>query len=100
MDEEIEKLIKQERVLFLIEEKGYSDHNLIKTEHEELVKKLTQLQTERSDWMAELNKRDTRMVRAAELEAELGAQGGNLTEFNDNLFSKIIEKIIVKKGTN
>lgn len=99
LDEEIEKLIKQERALFLIEEKGYVDHNLIKTEHEELVKKLTQLQTERSDWMAELTKRDTRLARTLELEAVLEAQGGNFTEFDDDLYRKIVEKIVVKERT-
>jgi hypothetical protein len=53
LDEEIGKLIKQERALFLIE--GYANHNLMKAEHEELVKTLTWLQTERSDWMSEVN---------------------------------------------
>ncbi|KLU65747.1 transposon gamma-delta resolvase [Desulfosporosinus acididurans] len=99
LDEEIEKLIKQERALFLIEEKGYADHNVVKTEHEELVKTLTQLQTERSDRMAEINKRDNRMVRTLELEAVLEAQGGNLTEFSDDLYRNMVEKIVVKERT-
>jgi hypothetical protein len=34
LDEDIERLIKQERALFLIE--GYAGHNLVKAEHEEL----------------------------------------------------------------
>jgi len=33
LDEEIECLIQQERALCFKEEKGYSDHNLMKTEH-------------------------------------------------------------------
>ncbi|WP_152671397.1 hypothetical protein [Desulfosporosinus acididurans] len=84
LDEEIGKLIKQERALFLIEEKGYADHNLVKAEHENLVVRLTGLQTERSDWMAE---------------TILEAQCGNLTEFNDDLYRKIVEKIVVKERT-
>ncbi|WP_407311985.1 recombinase family protein [Desulfosporosinus sp. SB140] len=99
LDEEIEKLIQQERALFLIEEKGYADHNLVKTEHEELVKKLTQLQTHRSDWMAEINKRDTRMARTLELESIIESQGGNLTGFHDELYRKIVEKIVVNERT-
>ncbi|WP_282433311.1 recombinase family protein [Desulfosporosinus sp. FKA] len=99
LDEEIEKLIKQERALFLIEEKGYVDHNIVKVEHEELVKTLTQLQTERSDWMTEINKRDNRLARTLELEAVLEAQNGNLTEFYDDLYRKIVEKIVVKERT-
>jgi hypothetical protein len=97
LDEDIERLIKQERALFLIE--GYADHNLVKAEHEELVKKLTRLQTERSDWMAEINKRDSRMARTLELEAILEAQGGNLTEFNDDLYRSIVDRILVKERT-
>ena len=50
LDEEIESLIQQERALFLIEEKGYTDHNLLKAEHEKLVGRLTQLQTERAKY--------------------------------------------------
>ncbi|WP_407309861.1 hypothetical protein [Desulfosporosinus sp. SB140] len=99
LDEEIEKLIKQERALFLIEEKGYAYHNLVKSEHEELVKNLTKLQTERSDWMAEITKGDTRMARTLDLEAIIAAQGGNLTEFHEGLYRKIVEKIVVKERT-
>ncbi|WP_161796449.1 recombinase family protein [Desulfosporosinus acididurans] len=99
LDEKIEKLIKQERALFLIEEKGYADHNLVKSEHEELVKTLTQLQTERSDWMAEINKRDNRVARTLELETILEVQGRNITEFSDDLYGKLVEKIVVKERT-
>ncbi|WP_407309780.1 zinc ribbon domain-containing protein [Desulfosporosinus sp. SB140] len=99
LDEEIEKLIKQERALFVIEEKGYADHNLVKSEHEELITRLTQLQTERSDWMGDINKRDTRMARTLELEFVLEAQEGNLTEFSDDLYRKLVEKILVKERT-
>jgi len=97
LDEEIEKLIKQERALFLIE--GNADHKLVKAEHEELVKKLTRLQTERFEWMAEINKRDNRLAKTLELEAILEAQGGNLTEFNDDLYRSIVDKILVKERT-
>ena len=83
----------------MVEEKGYADHNLIKTEHEELVKTLSQLQTERSDWVSEINKRDNRMARTLKLEAIIEAQGGNLIEFSDDLYRKIVEKIIVKERT-
>ncbi|WP_407312006.1 hypothetical protein [Desulfosporosinus sp. SB140] len=99
LDEEIEKLIKQERALFLIEEKGYADHNFVKAEHEELVKTLTGFQMKRSNWMDEINKRDTRMARTLELESILEAQEGNITEFSDDLYSRIVEKIVVKERT-
>ncbi len=99
LDEEIGNLIQQERALFLIEGKGYADHNLVKAEHENLVVRLTGLKAERSDWMAEINKRDNRMVRTLELETILEAQCGNLTEFNDDLYRKIVEKIVVKERT-
>jgi len=97
LDEEIEELIKQERALFLIE--GFAGHNLVKAEHDELVKKLTQLQMERSDCMAEISKRDTRMARTLELEGIIEAQGGNLTEFNDDLYRSIVDRILVKERT-
>ncbi|MDR3544097.1 MAG: hypothetical protein P4L69_24560 [Desulfosporosinus sp.] len=32
LDEEIESLIQQERALFSIEEKGYTDHNFLKAD--------------------------------------------------------------------
>jgi hypothetical protein len=97
LDEEIEKLIEQERALFLIE--GYANHNLVKAEHEELAKKLTRLQTERSDWITEINKRDTRVAKTLELERILEAQGGNLIEFNDDLYRSIVDRILVKERT-
>jgi hypothetical protein len=97
LDEEIEKLIKQERALFLIE--GFANYNLVKSEHEELVKKLTQLQAERSNWMAEINKRDNRMARTLELEGIIKAQGGKITVFYDDLYRSIVGKILVKERT-
>lgn len=93
LDEEIESLIQQERALFLIEE------NVLKIEHEELVGKLTQLQMERATWMAELAKQDSRIARTLELEAILDLQGGKLLEFSEDLYTAIIEKIVVKDRT-
>ena len=94
LDEEIEGLIQQERALFLIE--GNAD---LKTEHKQLVGKLTKLQEERAIWMAEINKHDTRIARSLELEAILESQGGKLLEFSEDLYTAIIEKIIVKERT-
>jgi len=99
LDEEIESLIQQERALFFIGQNGHADHNLLKVEHEELVGKLTKLQTERATWMAELAKRDRRIARTLELESILDSQGGNLLEFSEDLYTTIIEKIIVKERT-
>jgi len=94
LDEEIECLIQQERALFSIEE------NVLKTEHEELVGKLVQLQMERATWVAELVIKDSRIARTIELGAMLESQGGTILEFNEDLYSTIIEKIIVKERTN
>ena len=95
LDEEIESLIRQERALFLID----ADHNHIRTEHKILVDKLAQLQTERSIWMAEMAKQDTRIARTLELEAILESQGGTLLEFSEDLYTASIEKIVVKERT-
>jgi hypothetical protein len=95
LDEEIESLIQQERSLFLVEEKG-TDH---KAEHEKLMGRLTQLQTERTTWMAETAKQDSRIARTLEIDAILESQGGKLLEFNEDLYRAIIEKIVVKKRT-
>lgn len=99
MDEEIESLIQQERALYFIEEKGYADHNLLKTEHEELVSKLTQLQVEWATWMEEMTKRDRRIARTIELEAILDSQVGPISEFSEDLYTAIIEEIVVKERT-
>ena len=88
LDEEIERLIQQERALFIIEGNFSLNH--------ELVSKLTKLQDERSTLLAELTKQDTRMARTLELEALLQ---GTISEFNEDLFNKIIEKIVVKERT-
>ena len=96
LGEEIESLIQQERALFFIEEKSYA---VLKTEHEELVGKLVQLQAERAIWMAELAKQDSRIARTIELGAILDSQGGKLLEFSENLYTAIIEKIVVKERT-
>ncbi|MDR3602081.1 MAG: recombinase family protein [Desulfosporosinus sp.] len=93
LDEEIEILIQQERTLFFIEE------NVLKAEHEKLVVRLTQLQTERTTWMAETANQDSRIARTLELEAIIDSQGGKLLEFSEDLYTAIIEKIVVKERT-
>jgi hypothetical protein len=93
LDEEIESLIKQERALFFIEE------NVLKPDHEELVRNLIILQTERTTWMAEMAKQDSRIARTLELEAILESQGDKLLEFSEGLYTAIIEKIVVKERT-
>jgi hypothetical protein len=95
LDEEIESLIQQERALFLID----ADHNHFRAEHKELVDKLNKLQTERTTWMAEMAKQDSRIARTVELEAILESQGGKLLEFSEDLYTAIIEKIVVKERT-
>lgn len=100
LDEEIGILIQQERALYFIEEKGYTDHNLLKIEHEELVGRLTKLQEERAEWLTELSKQDTRIARTIELDAIIESQGGAQTEFSEDLYSIIIEKIVVKERTS
>ena len=72
----------------------------MKTEHEELVKNLIKLQTERSTWMEKLAKQDTRIARTLELEAILDSQAGTILEFSEDLYAAIIEKIVVKERTN
>ena len=98
LDEEIEGLIQQERALFLIEEKD-TDHNLLRAEHEKLVGRLTQLQTGRSIWMAKMAKQDTRIARTLELEALLESQGGTILEFEEDLYTAIVEKIVIGERT-
>ena len=100
LDDEIESLIQQERALFIIEEKGYTDLNLFRAEHKELVGKLTKLQAERAEWIEELAKQDNRIARTLELDAIIEAQGGTIAEFREDLYSAIIEKIVVKERTS
>jgi len=97
LDEEIESLIHQERTLFFIKEKGYAEFNLLKAEHKELVYKLTKLQEERVTWMVEMAKQDGRIARTLELEAILESQGGTILEFEEDLYTAIVEKIVVKE---
>jgi len=100
LDEEIEALIQQERALYLMKKNGCTDHNLLKAEHEKLVDRLTQLQTERTTWMVELAKQDSRIARTIELEVIFESQGGKLLEFSEDLYTTIIEIIVVKERTN
>jgi len=100
LDEEIESLIKQERVLFAIKEKGYADLGLFITEHEGLVSKLTKFQAEREELAGRLTKQDNRIARTIELNAIIEAQGGILSEFSDALYTAIIEKIVIKERTS
>ncbi len=84
---------------FYIEEKGYADQILLKAEHEKLVERLSQLQSERATWMTEITKRDTKMARTLELESILESQGSLIIDFSEDLYQSIIEKIIVKERT-
>ena len=95
LDEDIVNLIQQERALYFIN----SDHKHTRTEHDELVGKLTKLQEERATWMAELAKQDSRIGRTLEIEAILDSQGGTIIKFGEDLFTAIIEKIVVKERT-
>jgi len=58
------------------------------------------LQTERGEWMEVLAKQDTRIARTIELEAILDSQGGTILEFYEDLYTGIVEKIIVKERTS
>ena len=62
--------------------------------------KLTQLQVERATWMAKLAKRDSRIARTLELEAIIDSQGGTILEFSEDLYSAIVEKIVVRERTS
>ncbi|SPF42970.1 hypothetical protein SBF1_2690008 [Candidatus Desulfosporosinus infrequens] len=53
----------------------------------------------RTIWMAETANQDSRMARTLELEAILEAQDGNILEFSEDLYTSIIEKIVVKECT-
>jgi site-specific DNA recombinase len=43
--------------------------------------------------MNEINKRDARIARTLELESIIEVQGGNLIDFSDDLYMKIVENI-------
>ena len=96
LDEEIEILIQQERALYFMN----SNHKHFQTEHHELVGKLTKLQAERTEWIAELAKKDNRIARTLELDAIIGAQGGTISEFTEDLYSAIMDKIVVRERTS
>ena len=72
----------------------------MKTEHKKLVGRLIELQHERATSVVELVIRDSRIARTIELEAILESQDGTILEFNEDLYSTIIEKIVVKERTN
>ncbi len=96
LDAEIEELIRQERMLLTFKDMGYAD---LQSEHEELAGNLTKLQTERAELVAELTKQDERKARTLELEAIIEAQGGPILEFSEDLYSRIVDKIVVKERT-
>jgi len=49
--------------------------------------------------MAETVNQDSRIARTLELEAILESQDGKLLEFSDDLYTSIVEKIVIKKRT-
>jgi hypothetical protein len=63
------------------------------------VGRLIKLQTERTTWMAEMAKQDSRIARTIEIEAIIDSQGGKLIDFSEDLYTAIIEKIVVKERT-
>ncbi|MDR3587955.1 MAG: recombinase zinc beta ribbon domain-containing protein, partial [Desulfosporosinus sp.] len=93
LDEEIKSLIQQERALFLIKE-----NTDLKSEHKELVGKLTELQTERTTLMAELAKQDSRIARTLELEVIFDSQSGKLLEFHLKNGLRFEEQYTLKRG--
>ena len=96
LDAEIEDLLRQERMLLTFKDMGYAD---LRSEHEELAGKLTKLQAERVVLVAELTKQDECIARTIELKAIIEVQGGPIIEFSEDLYSRIVEKIIVKERT-
>jgi len=100
LDEEIGNLIHQERSLFFIGEKGYTELNIYKAQHQDLVRKLIKLQTEREKSASIQAKQNNRIARTLELDAIIEAQGGTISEFTEDLYSSIIEKIVVRERTS
>ncbi|MDI6881160.1 MAG: zinc ribbon domain-containing protein [Desulfitobacteriaceae bacterium] len=96
LDAEIENLLRQERMLLTFKDMGYAD---LQSEHAELAGKLTKFQAERVELVAELTKQDERIARSLQLEAIIEAQGGPILEFSEDLFSRIVEKVLVKERT-
>lgn len=62
--------------------------------------KLTQLQTERATWMAELENQDSWIARTIELKAILDSHAGPISVFSEDLYTTIMEKIVVKERTS
>ena len=99
LDKEIQNLIKQERTLYIIEGKNYVYPIFLKAEHEKLINALTKLQAERNKLVEEYYQQDSRIAKTLELETIIKAQEGPISEFSEDLYSRIVEKIIVKERT-
>lgn len=97
IDAEIEALMKQEHVIFAVQEKGYADKSMLILEHNNLINKMGLLREEKIRLIEQLNSEDLRFKRTQDLISFLSGFEKPLEEFDENLFKKIIERIVVKE---
>ena len=94
---EIDGLLKQEHVLLQLHETGVTDKAILRIEHEELIGKLGRLRVERNTLIQQIEGQDDRLKRTDELIAMFEAIDNPLETFDDELFARIIDKIVVKE---
>jgi len=97
IDTQLEALMKQEHIIFAVQEKGYADKSLLMLEHNDLINKMGRLREEKAKLIEQINSDDVRYQKTNELIKYLDETDEPLSEFDESLFIIFIEKIIVKE---
>ena len=96
LDNEIEHLLEQEKMLLRIKEKGYADEQIYYEEKNKLAMNITELRRQRSQLAWELTGQDEWIDRANKVYEFISGIDTILYEFDEDIFNSIVEKIIVK----
>ena len=93
----ITELLKEERVFFQLQSKGIVDQSILKQEHEALVVNINRLRGEQTALQNKTEKEDDRYRKTLELSSIIQETKKPITEFSDELFEALVEKILVKE---
>lgn len=96
-EEQVDELLKEERVIFQLKSKSIIDKELLEKEHAELVEKISRLRREKAVLQERIEKEDDRYKKTADIQSLVKELKEPIEEFDENLFEKMIRKIIVKE---
>ena len=97
LEDDIDELLKEERVIFQLKTKGIIDKEILEKEHGELVEKINKLRKEKAILQESVENEDDRYQKTAHIQSMIKDLKEPIEEFDENLFEAMINKIVAKE---